>query len=144
VPRLRPAIDAEIVRSNSAASKIHCIAPRIRSEPDAAPRITQDMISLTTLIGLLAAFCTTASYIPQLKKCWDSGSTEDISLKMFLILAAGVALWVVYGVLQRDLVIVLANSVSLLLLGGILFFKLREMFSGARGPGDSVPTSDAR
>ena len=85
------------------------------------------MGSFVTLIGLVAAFCTTVSYIPQLKKVWQTGSTEDISLKMFLILAIGVALWIVYGVLQSDAVIVLANSVSLLLLCGILFFKVRAM-----------------
>jgi MtN3 and saliva related transmembrane protein len=45
---------------------------------------------------------------------------------MFLILATGIALWVVYGVLQGDAVIILANSVSLVLLSIILFFKLRE------------------
>ena len=87
------------------------------------------MISFTTIIGLAAAFCTTVSYIPQLKKVWETGETKDISLKMFLILAAGIALWIVYGVLQGDAVIVLANAVSLLLLSGILFFKLRETFS---------------
>jgi MtN3 and saliva related transmembrane protein len=84
------------------------------------------MISFVTIVGLAAAFCTTVSYIPQLKKVWQSGETKDISLKMFLILAAGVALWVVYGVLQGDAVIILANVVSLLLLSGILYFKLRE------------------
>lgn len=40
------------------------------------------MISLVTLVGLLAAFCTTVSYVPQLKKVWQTRSTEDISLKM--------------------------------------------------------------
>lgn len=85
------------------------------------------MGSFVTLIGLVAAFCTTISYIPQLKKVWQTGSTEDISLKMFLILAIGIALWIVYGILQSDAVIVLANSVSLLLLSGILFFKVREV-----------------
>ena len=89
------------------------------------------MISFTTIIGLAAAFCTTVSYIPQLKKVWQTGETEDISLKMFLILGTGIALWVVYGVKQGDAVIILANSVSLLLLSGILFFKLREVL-GAR------------
>jgi MtN3 and saliva related transmembrane protein len=84
------------------------------------------MISFVTIVGLAAAFCTTVSYLPQLKKVWQSGETKDISLKMFLILAAGVALWVVYGVLQGDVVIILANAVSLLLLSGILYFKLRE------------------
>jgi len=85
------------------------------------------MVSLVTLIGLVAAFCTTVSYVPQLKKCWDTGSTEDISFRMFAILATGIALWIVYGVLQSDAVIILANAVSLALLAGILSFKVREM-----------------
>jgi MtN3 and saliva related transmembrane protein len=87
-------------------------------------------MSLITLIGLVAAFCTTISYIPQLKKIWDTGETHDISLKMFLILAAGIALWVVYGVLKSDAVIILANCVSLALLSAILFFKIRNVIRG--------------
>ena len=65
--------------------------------------------------------------IPQLKKVWETGSTEDISLKMFLILAAGIALWIVYGAIKADAVIMLANAISLTLLCGILFFKLRNV-----------------
>ena len=83
-------------------------------------------MDFTTLIGLLAAFCTTISYYPQLKKCWDTGSAGDLSLKMFLTLAAGVALWVVYGFLKSDVVIIIANSLSFALLMGILYFKFRE------------------
>ncbi len=86
-------------------------------------------MNFTTLVGLVAAFCTTVSYFPQLKKCWNTGSAGDLSLKMFLTLAAGVALWVVYGLLQKDLVIILANAVSLCLLFGILYFKVRERHS---------------
>ena len=58
---------------------------------------------------------------------WTTGETHDISLKMFLILAAGTALWVVYGVLKGDGVIILANGLSLAFLCAILFFKLRNM-----------------
>ena len=85
-------------------------------------------VNFTTVVGLLAAFCTTVSYIPQLKKCWDTGSADDLSLKMFSILAAGIALWIVYGIMQSDALIVLANSVSFLFLMGILYFKLRDSF----------------
>lgn len=85
-------------------------------------------VNFTTVVGLLAAFCTTVSYIPQLKKCWDTGSADDLSLKMFSILAAGIALWIVYGIMQGDAVIVLANSVSFLFLMGILYFKLLDSF----------------
>jgi MtN3 and saliva related transmembrane protein len=83
-------------------------------------------MDLSTIIGLVAAFCTTVSYYPQLKKCWETGSAGDLSVRMFLTLATGVALWVVYGFLKSDLVIILANATSLILLLGILFFKLRE------------------
>lgn len=83
-------------------------------------------MNLTTVIGLVAAFCTTVSYFPQLKKCWKTGKSGDLSLTMFATLATGVALWIVYGVLKSDFVIILANAVSLLFLIGILYFKLRE------------------
>jgi MtN3 and saliva related transmembrane protein len=56
--------------------------------------------------------------------------TGDLSLLMFSVLTIGIGLWVVYGVLKSDAVIVAANSVSLVLLLGILYFlyfKLREI-----------------
>jgi MtN3 and saliva related transmembrane protein len=84
------------------------------------------LMNWTSAIGLIAAFCTTVSYIPQLKKCWQTESAGDLSLKTFTVLATGVALWVLYGVLQNDSIIILANAVSLSFLLGILYFKLRE------------------
>ena len=90
------------------------------------------MLTIETLVGFVAAFCTTVSYIPQVKKCWQSGSTGDLSLKMLLILATGIGLWVLYGVLKGDMVIIIANSVSLLLLFNLLFFKVRENASTRR------------
>ena len=86
-------------------------------------------MDFTTTIGLVAAICTTASYYPQLRKCWETGSAGDLSLRMFLTLAAGVALWVVYGFLKSDIIIIIANAVSLALLLGILYFKFRERAS---------------
>jgi uncharacterized protein with PQ loop repeat len=44
--------------------------------------------SLQAFIGAAVAFCTTASYIPQLRKCWTTGETGDLSLKMLLTLAS--------------------------------------------------------
>jgi MtN3 and saliva related transmembrane protein len=84
------------------------------------------MASFETIVGLVAAFCTTVSYIPQLKKCYVTRKAGDLSLKMFLILALGIGLWCLYGGLKGDWVIMIANGVSLLLLANILYFKLRE------------------
>ena len=79
-----------------------------------------------TVIGGIAAVCTTLSNLPQLKKCWVTGSAGDLSLRTLLLHSTGVALWIGYGVVRDDWVIIISNSVSLLLLLGILFFKLRE------------------
>lgn len=51
---------------------------------------------------------------------------NDLSLKMFLILSAGIGLWVLYGILQKDTVIILANAISLCFLAGILYLKLKS------------------
>jgi MtN3 and saliva related transmembrane protein len=63
---------------------------------------------------------------PAVQTCRRTGWAGDLSLRTFSILATGIALWVLYGVLQKDAVIILANSVSLTFLAFILYFKLRE------------------
>ena len=82
------------------------------------------MSTFATVIGLVAAACTTAANFPQLKKAWSTGQTDDISLKTLLLFACGLGLWVVYGVLQKDMIIILANGISLALLVGLLYLKL--------------------
>ena len=81
---------------------------------------------LETLTGAAAAICTTVSYIPQLKKAWVSGETGDLSLKMLLLLGAGLALWTAYGVMRADAVIIAANGISLTLLSVIIYLKVRN------------------
>ena len=81
---------------------------------------------LTTIIGFVAAACTSGCYLPQLYKSWKTRSTGDLSLAMIAALATGTSLWTVYGVLQADVVLIIANIVSLTLLLGILLFKLAE------------------
>lgn len=78
-----------------------------------------------TLIGLAAATLTTVAFVPQVVRAWRTRSTRDISLPMFLVLAAGIVLWLIYGAMIRDMPLILANVVTLVLVLMILFFKLR-------------------
>ena len=84
------------------------------------------MSTFATVIGLAAAVCTTAANMPQLKKAWITRQTDDLSLKTLLLFVGGLALWVVYGVLQKDIVIILANCVSLSLAVALVYLKLLE------------------
>jgi len=84
------------------------------------------MSIVATVVGLAAGICTTAANVPQVKKAWTTGETDDISLWMLLLFACGVGLWVVYGVLQKDIIIILANGVGLALLAALMYLKLRQ------------------
>jgi MtN3 and saliva related transmembrane protein len=66
------------------------------------------------------------SHLPQLKQAWTTGQTDDISMNMLFVLASGLALWVAYGVLREDIVIILANGISLTLIGGLLYLKMMQ------------------
>ncbi len=85
------------------------------------------MITFTTVIGLGGAVCTTVANFPQLKKAWTTGQTDDISLKMLLLLACGLGLWVEYDVLQKDILIILANAISLALISAIVGLKVLQL-----------------
>lgn len=86
------------------------------------PVSSMDYVSV---IGFAAAILTTIAFVPQVVRVWRSRSTRDISLPMFLVLALGIVLWLIYGALIGDLPLIVANVVTLILVLMILFFKLR-------------------
>jgi MtN3 and saliva related transmembrane protein len=81
--------------------------------------------ALIEAIGLLAGALTTLAFLPQLLKTWKSRSARDISLGMFVMFIAGVALWLVYGLLTGAVPVIAANAVTLALALVILVLKLR-------------------
>jgi MtN3 and saliva related transmembrane protein len=80
-------------------------------------------------IGICAAILTSLSNIPQVQKAWPRGSTCDLSLRMLLALTTGLALWIVYGILKSDWVIVAANGAGAALSASVLIFKIRDLRS---------------
>ena len=76
-------------------------------------------------LGLLAGILTTTAFVPQVYKTWKTRSAKDLSLSMFLIFVMGVLLWLLYGLLKRDLPVIAANSATLILAVTLLVFKLR-------------------
>ncbi|BBP05461.1 hypothetical protein TPL01_03800 [Sulfuriferula plumbiphila] len=74
-------------------------------------------------IGLLAGTLTTIAFIPQVIKIWRSKKADDISISMFLIFTAGVALWMVFGIQTGSLPVTLANAVTMVLALVILILK---------------------
>ena len=82
-------------------------------------------MNLTIIVGFFAGALTTVSYIPQAIKIWKSKSTKDLSLITFLLLILGLSLWLTYGILLKDLPLIIANAVAISLIFVILLHKLK-------------------
>jgi len=79
-----------------------------------------------TVLGLIAAMCTTIAFLPQVIKALKTRETKDISLAMYVVLVTGLFLWLIYGIIIRDLPLILANSITLLFAGVVLNLKLKN------------------
>jgi len=79
----------------------------------------------TQFLGLVAGGFTTLAFVPQVIKTYKSRSAKDLSLGMFSIFFAGVALWLVYGLLKQDVPVIMANLVTLVLAFTLIVFKFR-------------------
>jgi MtN3 and saliva related transmembrane protein len=85
-----------------------------------------------SLSGLAAAFFTTSSFFPQAIKTIKSRDTSSISMSMYILFTFGTFLWFVYGILSHSLPVYLANGITLILASIILFYKIRNMVTGAK------------
>ena len=76
-------------------------------------------------LGFVAAFCTTAAFVPQLMRVLKLRSARDISLPTFLMFSIGVFLWLLYGFSIHSKPVIVSNGVTLVLSVSILILKLR-------------------
>jgi len=72
-------------------------------------------MSFETIIGIGASVFTSTSLIPQLIKILNEKKSKDISILMLAVLFTGLALWVWYGFLKTDWIIIISNLFALLL-----------------------------
>jgi len=83
------------------------------------------MSTFANLIGFLAATLTTIAFIPQVIKVWRTRSTRDVSIGMYTLFTAGVALWFCYGLMIGSWPVMAANAITLILAGVVLIMKIR-------------------
>lgn len=78
-----------------------------------------------TVIGIGASIGTALYLLPQLFKIIKTKKSEDISIWMLVVLFTGVSLWIAYGFLKKDWIIIISNCVSLLINIAIVTLALR-------------------
>jgi len=78
-----------------------------------------------TLIGILASTFSASSLLPQLLKIIKEKKADGVSLIMLLVLFTGLALWVYYGILKADIIIIISNSISISINLAIMAFMFK-------------------
>jgi MtN3 and saliva related transmembrane protein len=71
-------------------------------------------MTLITIIGIAASLLTATSMMPQLIKIIRDKKAESVSIVMLAVLFGGLAMWIWYGILINDFIIVISNSFSIL------------------------------
>ena len=71
--------------------------------------------SIIQTVGFVAGTFTTLSFLPQVVSVLRSGDYSSVNIHTFLIHGTGVGLWLAYGFLKADPVVVLFNAVTLIL-----------------------------
>jgi len=83
-------------------------------------------MAIVDIIGYIAALLTTISFLPQAIHTYKTKSVEDISLGMYSTFTFGVLLWLIYGIIIKNIPIILANTVTGSLSILILYLKIKH------------------
>ena len=77
------------------------------------------------ILGYSAGAITSMTFLPQVIKTWKERSARDISLMMFLIATLNEIMWIIYGILKNDWVIILTNAVVLVMSLTMIYLKFK-------------------
>lgn len=79
-------------------------------------------------VGMVAAICTTLSFLPQAIKTIRTKDTSSISAAMYAIFSFGTLMWLIYGLSTGNTPVISANAVTLIFSLIILYYKLRSNY----------------
>lgn len=77
------------------------------------------------ILGYTAGAITSLTFLPQVIKTLREKSAKDVSMMMFIIAVVNQTMWVVYGALLSNWVIILTNAVILSMSLTMIILKLR-------------------
>ena len=77
------------------------------------------------ILGYAAGAITSLTFLPQVIKTWKEKSAKDISLLMFVIAAVNEVMWIAYGALLNNWVIILTNAIVLAMSLTMIYLKFR-------------------
>jgi MtN3 and saliva related transmembrane protein len=78
-----------------------------------------------TILGYAACAVTALTFLPQVIKTWKEKSAKNVSMMMFIIAFINEVMWIAYGALRNDMVIVVTNVIMIIMCSIMISLKLR-------------------
>jgi MtN3 and saliva related transmembrane protein len=78
-----------------------------------------------TILGYAACAVTALTFLPQVIKTWQEKSAKNVSLLMFVIAFINEVMWIAYGALRHDMVIVVTNVIMITMCSIMISLKLK-------------------
>ena len=85
----------------------------------------EDLVAWADIIGTIAGILVLSSFIPQLMKAYKTKKMLDVSAHLMIPIASGMFLWVIYGFIRSDPVIIGTNATGFALNVCLLIMKIR-------------------
>jgi MtN3 and saliva related transmembrane protein len=76
-------------------------------------------------IGIVAGILVMSSSMPQIIKSYKTKKMSDLTIYLMSLIASGLFLWIIYGLIRSDLVIIGTNAAGLCLNVTLLAMKFR-------------------
>jgi MtN3 and saliva related transmembrane protein len=77
------------------------------------------------ILGYSACAVTALTFLPQVLKTWKEKSAKNVSLMMFIIAFVNEVMWIAYGVLRDDMVIIVTNVIMITMCSVMISLKLK-------------------
>ena len=85
----------------------------------------ENFVTWVSIIGTIAGILVLLSFIPQIIKAYKTKKMFDVSAHLMILIASGMFLWVIYGFIKSDPVIIGTNAAGFALNITLLVMKLR-------------------
>ncbi len=95
----------------------------------------------TAIIGNIAAALTTISFLPQAIKTIKTKDTGGLSFPMYFMFVTGVSMWLLYGIMNNQMPIILGNLITLILAGIIFVYLVRNFMDKAKSSSNKIKFS---
>jgi MtN3 and saliva related transmembrane protein len=82
-------------------------------------------MNAASVVGALAGALTVFNMFPQYLKVMKTKHTQDLSKATFISISCSSFLWIIYGALRSDVVIIVANTPVFFFCTSILVMKLK-------------------